>query len=220
MNENEQQNLPIRIERCRITRNSLEMDENSTYEEWREVGEKLKECSGSLQWLIGDWVNIGKAKHEHRYADALKLLCGVNEEGESEAHGYDPNTIYRWGRVAAQFKVRQRSLSWSHHYILCDSFLTDAKREELLKSATDGNWTYQQLKDEIRDATKDSRAGVMHSVKAGAVELFTSITSWFNRKGEISKWPVTQLKTVKSDFEQKLLPKYHEITEELQRRPQ
>lgn len=201
-----------------MTRNSLEMDESATYEDWLHVGDKLKECKGCLQWLVGDWVNIGRKKHEHRYAAALKLLCKVDDDGGCEIQGYDPNTIYRWGRVAAQFEFSQRSLSWSHHFILCDSFLTDKQRADLLKKATEGDWTYEQLKNEIRDVTKSKRAGVARAVKAGFMDLFNGITGWFGRQNPVDKWPDTQLKTVKNDFEVKLLPKYHEITEELGRR--
>jgi hypothetical protein len=141
------ENLPIKLERCRITHNSLEMDEAATYEDWLAVGAGLKNCTDSIQWLVGDWINEGRRKHEHRYGAALQILC---EDGD----GFDPNTIYRWGRVAQQFEVRHRSLNWTLHYLLCDTFLSDSKRAELLKAATDGKWTKQQLKDEIKAATK------------------------------------------------------------------
>ena len=70
----ELQILPLA--RARLNDLSLELPEDTTYEEWARLGHAFDRADRSLRWWIGDWWNFG----ERAYGDPVDVVQIQNEE--------------------------------------------------------------------------------------------------------------------------------------------
>ncbi len=61
----------------RLTKTGLEWNERATYEEWRDVGKALMRLGTSIQWVLGDWANLGD-RSGWRAERASRHLVGVD----------------------------------------------------------------------------------------------------------------------------------------------
>ena len=81
-----------------------------TFEEWQDVGRKLKAARSTIHWLLGDWLNYGERRWGEVYTQAL----------EETPYAYQTlrNDKFVAGRV--DLSRRRDKLSWSHHEAVAD----------------------------------------------------------------------------------------------------
>jgi hypothetical protein len=138
-----------------ITRNSLSISRELSYEEWESVGAELFKVEAAWQWWVGDWINYGEKKYGQTYEQALALT--------DKSLG----TLMNVASVARDFETsRRREVSWAHHaaaQALCkeqqDAILDEAEREGKPRS-----WVREKVKEikgETTIATTESRLDVM-----------------------------------------------------------
>jgi hypothetical protein len=121
--------------KARVTEVSLELDPETTLEEWRLIGESLLKNLRRIQWYIGDWMNFASTK------------TGWNAWKVAETTGYDLDTLREFMRVAKAFppKTRRLGLSWTHHQSAA-AVTDEILREKLLVNAE----SYKQSVKELR----------------------------------------------------------------------
>jgi hypothetical protein len=90
-----------------ITETSLELAEDLTYEEWKELGVSLARIEQATNWWLGDWW----AYATHRYGDRKDLTSQDDWTGPSF------QTCMAAGSVCRAFETcrRREVLSFSHH---------------------------------------------------------------------------------------------------------
>jgi hypothetical protein len=96
----------------------LNLPETCSFEEWREIGQKLGRAKRTLQWWIGDWWVHG----EHHYGDRIQQV---------EDFGLSFQTCANYGRVARAFREtsrRRELLSFAHHETVAALKPEDADR--------------------------------------------------------------------------------------------
>lgn len=73
-----------------------------SFDEWQEVGKKLKAVRGTIHWWIGDWLNYGEGRWGEMYSQAL------------EETPYVYQTLANDKFVASRFEFyrRRENLSW------------------------------------------------------------------------------------------------------------
>ena len=112
--------------------------------EWQALGEWLKRTDGSIQFWIGDWVNIGEHKFGERCSQAL------------DATGWEVKTIlqYRWVCDHVPIVNRTQALTFFHHREVAD--LTPDLQKQWLTLAEEGDdgvrWSVQRLREELNKA--------------------------------------------------------------------
>lgn len=108
---------------CRYSATGLDINENTSFEDWQVVGDFLKFLDGSIQWMVGDWLLFGEKRYGSRYTAAMK------------ATGMAKKTIANSIWVARKIpKERRRpSLSFGHHTRV--AALPVKKQEALLNRA-------------------------------------------------------------------------------------
>lgn len=84
----------------------LEINRESTSDEWKQYGEILRRVDEAKQWAIGDWLVDGKS----HYGD------GVYDQA-SEKLWFEYNVLARYLRISALFEIslRKLNLTWAHH---------------------------------------------------------------------------------------------------------
>ena len=85
----------------------IEFHDDTTVEEWTDLGHRIARAGRSLGFLIGDWINYGESRKDfgEKYAEALK------------ATGLDYSTLKLYSRVARHIErvTRVTQLSFEHH---------------------------------------------------------------------------------------------------------
>lgn len=199
-----------------LKRNELKLVDGLELNEWKRIGHKFGECQDSVMWWLGDWLNYGERSYGEKYSEARKIFC---EEGEGE-FSYKDQTMRVAAYVAGRIPplIRVNNLSFGHHRLVA-KFEDRKEITKWLKRASEGKWSVDRLSSELKaDAANPIVQNATHEGGKGAVVIFNDINNWFRGQGAFSKWPVTQLQSVKADFDEKIIPKYREIEAELQRR--
>lgn len=118
----------------RLGRTGLSAVGEPEFEEWAEVGERLKLLGRAVNFWLGDWVNYGEAQYGEKYAQAL--------EATDLEYQTLRNVAYVCGRVEASRRVA--SLSWSHHVEVAP--LESGEQSEALATAVQEGWTVRELR--------------------------------------------------------------------------
>ena len=113
----------IKFEKCQVSKVGLTLDENLTYDEWKNIGLQLQTMQGSIGFWIGDWLNFGEKHYGETYTQAV------------EATGLEVQTLMNYKSVtkALQNYRRRENLSFSAHAEI--AYAPAEKREELLDQA-------------------------------------------------------------------------------------
>ena len=126
---------------------------NLTYEKWEQIGNTLQTINGSLNWWIGDWLNVGEERYGDTYVQAINATDASVE------------SLKKYKAVSSRipFSIRKESLSWSHH--LNVAYLPEDERSVLLMIANKYGLSSRELKElAIKDA--EDRRSVIDSFLA------------------------------------------------------
>lgn len=117
-----------------LTPTGLQAAEGATFEEWQQVGVILRRMDSSIQWLIGDWLNIGARAWGQMY------------EPVAEALGYDAKTLREYAYIARsiELSIRMDNLSFAHHQLVAS--LEPDRQRYWLQLAADSQWNRSQLR--------------------------------------------------------------------------
>lgn len=114
-----------------VTDHGMTFPKNMTEDQFFAIGRKLSEFEQGMQWAIGDWYNAIKWSDKQAACEKVDLKF---------------NTAKKYGYTCAQFQFGARApLSYTHHYILSNSDLTEDQRVDLQKKAQAKKWTKREL---------------------------------------------------------------------------
>lgn len=118
----------------------LQLPEDTTEEQWAEIGKKLCRCNHVMNWWIADWAAFGDKQW-----GALKKFAELN--------GWAEKTIYNAATVARSVDTshRREDLSFSHHEAV--ACLPAKKQRELLSRAHDEGLAVGPLRAVVRSCS-------------------------------------------------------------------
>jgi hypothetical protein len=113
-----------------------------SYEAWRDAGPKLFHIANSSAWCLGDWLVHGQDCFRDRYKRA------------TEEVGLDYQTLRNYAWIARKFDHQRRrcTLSMQHHAEVAS--LPEHEQDRWLDLAEAGNWSRNELRRHIRDASQ------------------------------------------------------------------
>lgn len=84
---------------------ALALPDDLTADQWLDLGRDLASQKRTLDWLVGDWLNVGM----ERFPEQLELALPQISD--------DAKAVMKIGRIAAAFSPDQRyaDLSFAHH---------------------------------------------------------------------------------------------------------
>jgi len=118
----------------------LRLDDQLTFDRWREVGVKICGYCSASAWWVGDWLIYGQSHYGEHYKRAI------------DETGLDYQTLRNYARVARRFPLYRRrdNLSFQHHAEVCA--LDDQEQDFWLDAAADGRWSRTLLRARVRAA--------------------------------------------------------------------
>ena len=141
----------VRFNKVIFEKNKLTIHEDITIDEWKELGQGLRQIEGSVQFWIGDWARFGEKRgFTGKYTDPK-----VYDELE-EITGLSRRTIQEYKQVSDKTStVRTVDLSFNHHKEVAS--LPPEKQEKFLQLASENNLSVRELREKIRrDGIKES----------------------------------------------------------------
>lgn len=123
----------------RLEASGLHLPDNMPLEDWRRMGERLRDTQQSLMWWVGDWLRFGERKHGVTYAEAAELT------------GYKEGSLRTAVWMAGQFDLSMRidKLTWHHHRHAAS--LSPAQRADALQRAADEGLSTHAFKALVSD---------------------------------------------------------------------
>jgi hypothetical protein len=109
------------------------------FQQWLEIGRRLRAHHDASLWWLGDWLNHGKRVYGQRYKHGIA------------ATGLEYQTLRNYAMVARRFELSRRrdNLSFQHHAELCA--LSDEEQDRWLDRAEKGRWSRNELRRRRRD---------------------------------------------------------------------
>lgn len=107
-------------------------------EDWQRLGETLATLNQSIQWLVGDWLNIGETVYGESYDQAAEDL------------DRETKTVYNWASIAksVEFSRRRENLTFSHHGEV--AHLNAEQQDYWLDQAIVNQWSVAALRNNIK----------------------------------------------------------------------
>lgn len=121
--------------------NALRIPEGISFDDWEDIGAKLKASLVGHQWWIGDWLRFGGHKWGDKYEAAAAVL------------GMKPQTLRKYKQIAEafpEFGMRIPNCSFNHHQIAAS--LPPKRRARVLQAAAGDGWSAARLRSEIQHA--------------------------------------------------------------------
>lgn len=111
--------------RYRITRTGMELPDDLTEAEWREIGKMVKTLESSVSWVIGDW------------AAKANKLWGISYEEIARQFDYGKNTLKQYASVCNQVHPNSRHprVPFSHHRLVTS--FSSSEQKAKIKLAID-----------------------------------------------------------------------------------
>lgn len=96
------------IDTFQLTPTGLLASQSPTQDAWNDLGNLLFRLEGSIQWLIGDWLNFGI---DLQYGDIPRI---------AEILGRDDKTLHNYKQVCdnIEFARRRADLTFGHHDVV------------------------------------------------------------------------------------------------------
>lgn len=142
----------IKFEKAKFEKNKLTISDGITIEEWKDLGQCLRQVEGSVQFWIGDWARFGdKKEFTGKYIDSK-----VYDELE-QITGLERQTIQQYKSIAGKLDTNLRSpnLSFNHHREV--AALPEEKQIEFLNRADEEKLSVRELRQEIRNDSHASK---------------------------------------------------------------
>jgi hypothetical protein len=129
----------VSLPTVRMTRTRLLIPENTTFEEWENIGHQLKNVDGAIQFWVGDWINFGERRYGEKYLAAV------------QATGYDLMTLRNMSYVSSRIRasLRNDGLSYNHHVAVA-SLIPEVAEQFLAKADADG-LSVAELRNEVKE---------------------------------------------------------------------
>ena len=120
-------------------RQFLQFSDDTTYEQWLEIGNNLMQATQNIMWWLGDWWNFGEHKYGELAAQALSMNIPYSTFSSAAA-------------VSRAFPLDRRvdGLSWSHHKEVAFMDDEDVQDGLLLESLNQG-LTTKGLRQKVKD---------------------------------------------------------------------
>jgi hypothetical protein len=188
--------LAIHDPKFSITPTGIQFNEELSFEEWDDLGQKLAPIGKSIGFIIGDWINYGEKRWGNKYEDAL------------ERTGLAYQTLRNYAYVARKVDLscRHDKLGFEHHYIVAKLKSEDDKRY-WLSMAEEHNLGIRRLRKSInfgRLATEEEVQG--DPADKGVVThlaLINRLIRWWKQTTSddpVDQWDEEQRENVKKDF--------------------
>ena len=168
----------IQIGQFVMERTGLTHKGSITKDDWLNFGERLSQLKDSIQWILGDWANLGLEHAEDWIEDSDEELEQLSDELPDGKYRvllmstpYAYKTLRNFAYVAGQIPMPRRrdTLSFTHHAEVAPR--NAEEQEALLERAEQENLSTRQLRE------------IMHpSVEAVPMELFEDNLKSFRRK--------------------------------------
>jgi len=155
--------------------------------EWKGIWTSLKRLNGSLNWIIGDWLNWGRTRFGERYALAL------------DATALEYQTLRNAACIcgAVPLSRRRDTLSWTHHAEVAPLGPSDQAR--FLERAEASGWSVSQLRRAIRAEQAETREEPRPPGFIPVVWIQEGLRA-FRREG-VTEWPPAKRAALKSQLE-------------------
>jgi hypothetical protein len=124
-------------------------------------GQIFQRIDGSLNWIIGDWLNYGERKYGEMYAQAIEWT------GNKLQHLKN----IKWICGAIKTSSREDVLSWTHHSYI--AHLPDAEQREWLTAAVANEWSSRELLQALDRANAKRKAPNTYCAAMGTAERGT-----------------------------------------------
>ena len=180
-----------------ITPTGIQFNEELSFEEWEELGQKLAPVGKSIGFIIGDWINYGEKHYGDKYEDAIKRT------------GMAYQTLRDFSYVArrVQLSLRNDKLDFTHHRVVAK--LKDSEdQQHWLHMAVKHKLGIRRLRKSInfgRLATEQEVAGDPHDKRHTTyLSLLNKIRRWWQEqieKAPVDQWDEERRQALKEDFE-------------------
>jgi len=124
-----------------FTPTELILPENTNFEDWTAIGQRLQWISRGIHFWIGDWIRFGDRKWGEKYAQAV--------EETPFSQGTLQNDVWVCERIESS--RRREQLTFSHHAVV--AALPPAEQDKWLDLAEREGWSSRQLWEESRNGT-------------------------------------------------------------------
>ena len=159
----------IKYNKARFEKNKLTIYEDITIDEWKELGQGLRQVEGSVQFWIGDWARYGDKRGftgkytDPKVYDELENITGLNR-----------GTIQNYKSVAERTSsLRSEDLTFNHHKEVAS--LPPEKQEIFLNKAVEENLSVRALREEIR---RDKVEKSFAELPSGKYRVFYADPPW------------------------------------------
>lgn len=134
----------IKYHKATFEKNKLVIDNSITIDEWKELGQSLRQVEGSVQFWIGDWARFGDKK-----GFTGKYVSSEVYDELEEITGLERRTLQNYKNVSdsVDSSRRREDLGFSHHAEVAG--LIPEKQEYFLNKASEENLSIRRLREEI-----------------------------------------------------------------------
>ena len=117
-----------------VTETSLILPAGLPFEQWQQVGFRLRRINRAWRWWVGDWLNYGERAYGEMYSQAM------------EETGLPYHSLAQCVYVAKHVEpsMRREGLSWGHHEAVAS--LPKADQTALLDRAESHGWKREHLR--------------------------------------------------------------------------
>ena len=151
----EETNELVMFENVRMIKNHLVLPENTTFDEWVDIGKNLKTAEGAIQFLIGDWINFGERKYGDKYLIAMAQTGFTVDYLRRIAMVSKKFNGYVAGDTTEGLATRHENLSFTHHVEVVS--LPGPVAERLLEKSEKEYLTRDELRAEVREWKTEHR---------------------------------------------------------------
>lgn len=165
----------VKYKKAHFEKNKLTLDDNITIDEWKELGQQLKQVEGSVQFWIGDWARFGDKKGYYTNPKVYDEL--------EEITGLDRGTIKNYKSTAENVSssLRHDDLGFSHHQEVAK--LEPEQQKKFLDRASEEGLSVRDLRREI---VRHKVATKQPEMPKGKFRVFYADPPWaYNDKQDI-----------------------------------
>ena len=179
-----------------ITSTGIQFNEDLSFEEWDDLGQKLAPIGKSIGFIIGDWINYGEQRWGNKYEEAL----------ERTGLAYTTLAHYAYVSRRVQFCFRKQNLDYTIHATVA-KIKDPEEQRHWLEMAAQHKLGKRRLQKSInfgRLATEEEVQG--DPADKGVVThlaLINRLMRWWKQttaNDPVDQWDEEQRENVKKDF--------------------